>query len=495
LVSTYDGEVLAMNTAMSGERLLEVQDLHKSFGRNHALRGVDLAVRAGELHALLGANGAGKSTLIKILDGLERPDSGVIEVEGQPLRTAGHRIGVIHQNLGLIDTLTVQENLLLSHPRTRGPGLLKARAERTAARAALDRIELDLDLDAPLSDLGLGQKSLVAVARLLDAEARILILDEVTAALTRKESDFVLEQLKKVAGAGAGVLVVTHRLHEVAHHCDWVTLLDEGLVGYSAATPTLEEIQRLFVGRASEAAPAARRAGHSAPPLVSLDRCSTRLAGPVDLEVRGGEVVGLIGTLSSNLYEIGHMITGSGAVIGGHCRVGKRDGAPGSGRVSFVPEERRAQGLVSLHDVRSNICIGSLPMLSRSGWVNTRREAAAGERMVGELNVQPAETSLPIEALSGGNQQKVLMARAALRDSDVYVLCEPTLGVDLTTRRAIYEFIRKVRDAGAAVVIITIDPEDALAVSDRIGVVEAGRITSMRPAHDMTMLDVLEAVS
>jgi ribose transport system ATP-binding protein len=485
-----------MTAAVSGERVLEVRGLHKSFGRVQALRGVDLEVRSGELHALLGANGAGKSTLIKILAGLERADSGVIEVEGQPLRAAGHRIGVIHQNLGLVDTLSVQENLLLSRPRTRGPGLLRPRAERAAARAALDRIELDLDLDAPLSDLGLGQKSLVAVARLLDAEARVLILDEVTAALTRKETDFVLEQLKKVAAAGAGVVLVTHRLHEVAYHCDWVTLFQEGVVGYSAATPTLEEIQQLFVGRAGEAVPAARRAAEAvAPPLVSLSGCSTRQAGPVDLQLRGGEVVGLIGTLSSDLYEIGHLIIGSRAVTGGHRQVARRDGAPGPGRVSFVPEERRAQGLISLHDVGANISIGSLPALSRLGWVSTRREAAADERMVAELNVRPAETSLPIEALSGGNQQKVLMARAALRDADVYVLCEPTRGVDLATRRAIYAFIRKVRDAGAAIVIITIDPEDALSVSDRIGVVEAGRITSMRPAHDMTMLDVLEAVS
>ena len=382
----------------------------------------------------------------------------------------------------------------MTRPRANAVGILRSRDERRAAEAALDRVELRVDIDRPLGELGLGEKSMVAIARLLSAQAKVLILDEVTAALTRKETDFVLKLVQKVASAGVGIIVVTHRLHEVEEYCSWVTLIRDGRVAYSDRTPSLETIQGLFVtGNQVRRERFLADATSGPTPLVSLSGARATGIGPIDLDLHAGDVCALVGTLSSNLYAIGHLIAGTTTVTQGVRTVRSRSTL--RGRVAFVPEDRRALGLLNSLDVSDNASISSMAALSRFGWIRSRAERALVTSKIRELQVEPPDSRMPINSLSGGNQQKVLMARAALSEPDVYVLCEPTRGVDLGTRRAIYDFIDEVRRQGAAVLVITIDPEDALAVADRVGVVDAGRITSMRLARDIQMIDLLEAVS
>jgi ribose transport system ATP-binding protein len=441
------------------------------------------------MHALLGPNGAGKSTVIKILSGLEHAGSGAIVVDGEPLASRRGAIGTIHQDLGLVDGLSVRENLLLMHPETLGAGIIALRRERRRAAEALGEVGLDLDPETPLRDLGLGQKSLVAVARLLMNETQILILDEITAALTHVESRFVLSRVRDLAHRGASVIVVTHRLREVTEFCDWVTFLQDGRVTHSGSTPSASDLHELFTRR-REGSEAQVPPGPEGPVLADLRGAIGDRVGPVDLTLHAGEIVGLVGTLASNLYAIGHMLAGRAAIYGGERVVrGPEDPA---GTVALVPEDRRAQGLLRSLEVSVNASVTALPKMSRLGWVQRGRERDAVASAIAALDVRPQDTSTKIESLSGGNQQKILIGRAAMSRPDVYVLCEPTRGVDLATRHAIYDFIRSVARGGAAVLIITIDPEDALAVSHRIGVVVNGSISLVRAARELDLANILE---
>lgn len=482
------------DTKSPSDALLSVRGVKKAFGATEVLKGIDFGVARGEVHGLLGPNGAGKSTVIKILAGIERADAGEIIIDGLPLARGREKIGVIHQDLGLVDALTVRENLLLTTPRTRFAGLIAARRERVEAERSLNQVGLDLHPDTPLAELGLGEKSLIAVARLLSFESQLLILDEITAALTHSESQFVLGRVREIASGGASVIVVTHRLREVTDFADAVTFIEDGKIGFSGPTPSPADLRHLFTSRSEEYIPPTRpEAADERPTLVSLKGARGGGVGPVDLEIKGGEVFGLVGTLASNLFGIGHLVAGQVACTDGKREVKDREGGPG-GRVAFVPEDRRTQGMLTNLDVAFNATISSLAEISRFGMIVPSKEHAAVGRTIEELDVRPKDPSIRIDSLSGGNAQKVIVGRAAMSDPDVYVLCEPTRGVDVATREAIYDFVAQVSNEGAAVLVITIDPEDALQMSHRIGVAESGSIGRNELAVEMTLAKVLEEI-
>lgn len=474
----------------SVEPALNVDGLVKRFSGTTVLDGADLRVERGQIHALLGANGAGKSTMIKILSGIYQPDSGSITLGSTSDGRPGH-LSFVHQDLGLIDDLTVRDNLNMgSASKPRFGGLLDHRAERDRARASLARVDLPVDPEAILGTLGLGAKTLVAVARVLADNATVIVLDEVTAALTRRESDWLLQEIREFTERGGAAVLVTHRLHEVTEHCDAVTLLRDGVQQFSGATPTIGELHEML----SAGVPHVRgeKSAEPGPILARLEKAAAPGVGPIDLELRSGEVVGLVGPLSSNLYAIGHLIAGKLQGRSGTVEIRTQTGGPG--RASIVPEDRRAQGLLHGMDVKSNLSASSLRSWARWGVVNPRAEEHAAEDQVTALNVQPPDPRYPILGLSGGNQQKVLMGRARLRHPDVYVLCEPTRGVDIGTRRALYGFISEVCEQGAAVVVLSIDLDDIMAVSDRVGIVADGRITNIQPIESVSAETILEKV-
>jgi ribose transport system ATP-binding protein len=490
-----DLKPIATNVAEIARPLVVMRDVVKRFGATQALRGVNLDVNSGEMHALVGPNGAGKSTLIKILSGHHRPDRGTFEVHSYEDKGIG-KIGVIHQDLGLVDTMTVRENFHMSRAGglTRS-GFLDAKRERAATKAGLDAVGLDLDPETPLADLGLGVKSLVAVARLLAHDADTLILDEVTAALTRKESEFVLAEMRKVANRGPAIIVVSHRLHEITEHCDHVTVIRDGSVAFSGPTPALPELHALLEKGHEHAfhyealEPVAQRA-----PALELRGAIGAGVGPIDLTLEAGEVVGLVGSLSSGLYSIGHLAAGRAALKGGE-RVLRPREQGATPRCSFVPEDRKSQGILPLLEVSANLTVSAQRLSARGGWISRRGEREQVSRSMQRLAVHPADPDLPIDSLSGGNQQKALMGRVALLEPDLIVLCEPTRGVDVTTRRAIYNFIDEVRRDGTAVLVVTIDIDDAFAVSDRIAVADAGRIVEVMPRQATDPIQLLERLS
>jgi ribose transport system ATP-binding protein len=475
--------------------LVDVSCVSKSFGSNRVLKDVDLAARPGEIHALLGPNGAGKSTLIKILSGYYREDTGTISVRSWRDATRPGRVGVAHQDFGLIDILSVRENFHLA--RNGGItrlGVIALRRERRGALEALRAVHVDVDPETQLTELGLGLKSLLVVARLLADDADVLLLDEVTAALTRSESDRVLTEMRRIADSGRAVVMVSHRLHEVVEHCDSVTVLRDGAVAYSGATPEMGRLHELLEsGGEHDYAHRPHKGSSERPVLLDLSNVASDAIGPIDLQVRGGEVVAVIGSLSSGLYDIGHLAAGRMPVRSGRRTVASRHGM--KPRCAIVPEDRRAQGILPFLEVAANLTVSAQNRAGRHGFLKTGIERSLVRHSMQMLSVQPPDPSMKIESLSGGNQQKVLMGRSGLVDPDLLVLCEPTRGVDIRTRRAIYEYVDSVRGSGAAVLVVTIDVDDALAVGDRIAVVENGRISDVLNRAQADTVNLLERVS
>ena len=457
-----------------GAPLLDVRGLSKSYGGVEVLHDADLAVSAGMVHGLVGANGAGKSTLVRILAGLTRPDAGTFAVRRRDGRSGG-TIGFVQQDLGVVGELTVRENLQLggSAPRRLGP-LIDHPRERLRAAELLRAVGLAVDPDAPLHALGPGEQALVAVARLFAREHDVVVLDEATATLTRRESDWLLQQMELFAQTGGGVLVVSHRLREIAAYCSEVTLLRDGRISFRGAPPPASRLREMLVG---DPRPHGKRQSRLAEPspLLELKEARADGVGPVDLEVAAGEVVALVGSLSSNLYAIGHLAAGALPVRSGVRRIHPTDGRA---RVGFLPEDRGALGLFPELELSTNISIAALRKVARAGIVSRRRELGLVDGRIQELAIAPPDPDVLVGTLSGGNQQKALLARAALEEPGLYVLCEPTRSVDIATRESVYRFVERSRDEGVAVLVVTIDIDDALAVADRIGLVVDGCVTA-----------------
>ena len=452
-----------------------IKDLRKSFGRNEVLHGINLTIPSGEFVGLMGPNGAGKSTLIKILGGVYTRSSGEILYGGKPVASLAElpEVGFIHQDLGLIDDLSITDNLRLGEqPMRRFGPLLDRGREREASREALARVELDRDPDTLVADLSPAEKALVAVARLLSRGARVLFIDEATSTLPPHECQRLIAALTLTVSEGATVIMVSHKLSEILGVTERVVVILDGKL---AADRRMEELNRerlveMLVTHEQHATLADTKA-HRAPGEVLLTAegaCGGR-AGPIDLEVHAGEVVGLTGLPGSGLHDVAFLAHGSMRPRKGSVKLA--DGV----RSALVPPHRETQGGFLDLSVGQNMTVSSL-----SEWRHALRLLRGGaerrdsQEMVERLNVHPSDATAAFGTLSGGNKQKVVFGRVLFRKPRLYVLCEPTRGVDVGTRHEIYRLIHRLCDEGAGVLVVTSDSEDLFAVCDRIAVVEDG---------------------
>jgi ribose transport system ATP-binding protein len=472
-------------------KLLAMRGICKSFGSSRVLDDVSLELRPGEIVGLMGANGAGKSTLIKILAGVYVADAGEIELDGERVASLAGRaeVGIIHQDLGLVDSQSVLDNVRLGAGRMSALGpLLHRRAEIRAAERALAAVEMDdVSVFDSVGDLTPGQKALLAIARLLERGARIVVVDETTASLPPKEARWFLAKLREAAERGTAVVMVSHKLGEIRDTADRLVLLADGSVTADtpmSELPSEEEIARLLLGEEAEELiheAATHRADEHGATVLRMRAAETGSVGPVDLELRRGEVVGLTGRAGSGLHEVGLMAAGTLRPDRGSVEV------EGSPRRALLPPQREVDGAFAQLPSLWNMTLAAL-----GRWRGAARllrlgsERAAAESMVDRLRIVPPDLDVAIGSLSGGNQQKVLFARAMLQEPDVFVLCEPTRGVDLRTRREIYRLIGALKREGRALLVVTSDVEDALAVCDRIGTVNDGRVSALRDAADAT---------
>lgn len=478
---------------MSDEPILCASGLSKSYGPVRVLDGVDLVLRRGEVHALVGENGAGKSTLSRIIAGLTPADAGTMCLHGGSYAPAGRRqaedrgVRMVMQELNLIGTLTIAENLFLDRLPHRW-GWVDHTRLREQARAALARVGLEgLDPFLPVATLGVGRQQMVEIAAGLARRCDLLILDEPTAALTAPEVDRLFERLAELRRDGTSIIYISHRTEEIRRIADHVSVLRDGrlVATRPAAALAQDEIVRLMVGRALDTSNVRR---FRPPGPVALRVEGLRRAGAVrgvSFEVRRGEIFGLAGLMGSGRTETVRALFAADRPDGGRVFLGGSD-RPARIRnprdavrqgLALVTENRKEEGLLLPLTVGANITLGSLPVLARGRtWIRRTAEAAECTRWIRALGIRCRHAGQPVGELSGGNQQKVVIARWLARDGEVFVFDEPTRGVDAGARHEIHRLLDDLVARGKAVVVVSSDLGELEVLADRIAVLSGGRI-------------------
>lgn len=490
--------------------LLRMRDITKRFAGVTALGGVDLEVRAGEVHCLLGQNGAGKSTLIKILAAAHQPDEGEISWAGETVRLASPveamRLGIstIYQELDLAPGLSVTENVFLGHELSRF-GFSSRGVATARTRELLERLgHGDLDPSRLAGSLAPAEQQVVSMARALSHNTRLLILDEPSAVLDQEEVRNLFRVIRGLTAQGVAILYISHRLEEIREIGDRITVLKDGRTVATGlpvdGTPTSELI-KLMTGRAIEYVfpPRGATPDGAAVVLTATGLSDGATFRDIDLTVRAGEIVGLAGLVGSGRSEIVETIYGARRAATGSVTV---DGVPLRGSVSdavkagvgLCPEERKSQGLLLDQAVYRNVTVSSLARFARAGFLDSRAERQQAKLLGESLDVRPAGVDRPVRTLSGGNQQKVVLARWLLRGCKVLLLDEPTRGVDVGARSEIYALIRRLADSGVAVVVVSSEVEEVLGLSDRVLVIREGRVVHEGPAADIDESGVLDLV-
>jgi len=488
--------------------LLAMRGIGKKFTGVTALAGVDFTVRAGEIHALLGENGAGKSTLIKVLTGVYVPDSGEIALNGQrigptsPKEAEGAGISTVYQEVNLISSLSVAENIGLGRQPGWG-GFLNWRALRRHAREALARLEVDCDVDAELGSLPLAIQQMVAIARALDLQAKLLILDEPTASLDEKEVEELFKIMRQLRAQGMGIVFVTHFLDQVYKITDRITVLRNGeLVGeYPTAELGRLQLVSKMLGRevkdeeghtaGNKDFTGAGSAGESSAPLLEVRQLGRRGAvHPLDLTMRKGEVTGLAGLLGSGRTETARLLFGIDHADSGEIKIHGQTQKIASPRdavklgLAFCSEDRKVEGILPNLSVRENIIFAL--QAKRGAWRTISRveQDKLADHYIQALRIKTASAETPIKNLSGGNQQKALLARWLATQPELIILDEPTRGIDIGAKAEIEQLIAKLRGEGMAVLFISSEIEEVVRNSTRISVLrERRKVADMNGAE------------
>ncbi|MEV0320875.1 sugar ABC transporter ATP-binding protein [Streptomyces sp. NPDC050658] len=492
--------------------LLTMSKITKSFPGVRALDGVDLQVQAGEVHCLLGQNGAGKSTLIKVLAGAHQPDDGEITWRGErtTLRSpiAAMRLGIatIYQELDLVEGLSVAENVHLGHEPTAAGFVVRGRAAKESTAKLLKRLgHSEIDPGTLVGDLSAAQQQIVSMARALSHEVRLIVMDEPSAALDPDEVDNLFRIVGDLTADGVAVVYISHRLEEIRRIGDRVTVLKDGRAvagGLPAKETPTREVVALMTGRNVEYVFPDRPIGQPAAAPVLKVTGLTRHGEfePLDLELRPGEIVGLAGLVGSGRSEILETIYGARKPSAGQVTVDGKVLRPGSVRAAvraglgLAPEERKAQALLMLESVTRNVSVSSMSRFSRGGWLDRGAERKAAQTATRELSLRPDNPSAPVRTLSGGNQQKAVLARWLLRGCRVLLLDEPTRGVDVGARAELYAVIRRLADDGLAVLLVSSEVPEVLGLADRVLVLREGRVVHTAPARDLDEHRVLDLV-
>jgi len=491
--------------------LLEARGISKTYPGTVALDAVDFSLRGGEVHALMGENGAGKSTLIKILTGAEHRDDGTVSLAGAPVEitdtAAAQRLGIwaVHQEVMTLPNLTVAENLLMG-ALPRRFGLVDRRAMSRFARSSLREIGLELDVDRPLGSYSIAIRQLVAIGRAVRANARVLVLDEPTASLDAPEVDRLFDLVRGLAARGTGTIFITHFLDQVYALSDRITVLRNGrsLGTADAADLPRSELVSRMIGRSLEEAvqrPAAKdsRPARSVAQFSGLTR--DRMVQPFDLALHAGEAVGSAGLLGSGRTETALLMFGAARTDSGSVEI---DGQPVTLKspreamrhgIGFSPEDRKTDAIFADLSIRDNVIIA---LQSKRGWLRKIPPSVAkavADRLIEQLGVRTPSADKPIAELSGGNQQKALLARWLATEPRVLILDEPTRGIDVGAHADIIRLIEDLRDRGMALYVISSELEELLAYSDRVSIMRDRRQVRVLSGDELTIENVVEAIA
>ena len=488
--------------------LLTFRGIVKEFGATKAVAGVDLDIHAGQIHALLGANGAGKSTLIKLLSGLHTIDAGEILFLGRPITPRSEidklPIAFIHQDLGLFDWMTVAENVAMGrsgYPRRNG--LISWRGVSQQAQRALEIVGSGIDPEAPISDLSRTERSIVAIARALANDVDLLILDEPTSSLPEADVTRLFTVLNRLRQRGVGMIYVSHRLDEVFRICDWITVMRDGKKVASAATTsfTPQELVLAIVGRPpTEVFMTPPKA--SAQALLTVQNLQVGSVGPISFQVREGEVLGLCGLRGAGQNQIGRAICGIEASEAGSVSLAGRSVNLHSPRttidngIAFVSSNREAESLGMSLLVRENFYLNPATHgRSTLSPLQRNTEKAQANQLVQRFSVRPPDGERVVSTLSGGNQQKVVLGRWLSTDAQLFVLEEPTLGVDVGAKAEIYALMNQSLQAGKSALLVSTDLEEVAGVCSRALIFKSGRIVGEVARSEMSVARLTELVS
>lgn len=487
--------------------LLRLHSISKQFPGVRALTDVDFDLRAGEVHVLFGENGAGKSTLINIIAGSFPPDTGSVELKGQSIRlNSPHHarqlgINAVFQEFSLVPTLSVRDNLFLGREFKRG-GILDKRAIARGAVATLNLLQFNLDPRATVGNLTRAEQQMVEIAKAIQGQPSILILDEPTASLTENEANHLFQVVARLKAQGIGIIYITHRMQEIRRIADRVTVLRDGqhVATVEAGSVSENRLVELMTGRTIEALYPTVNANPGAAVVETkgLSLPNGRVHD-VSIAVRAGEIVGLAGLVGSGKSEIGRAIYGLEPLSGGSITINGQTAPSPSPRsalargVIYIPPDRREEGLVATRSVRENMALAalSLPAFSRAGIVRRLQERTLVRQVAQRLNLRPMNIERQVSTFSGGNQQKVVLGRGLTRDVRLFIFDEPTTGVDVGAKVEIYGFMKELCERGAAILLISSDLPELLHLSHRAYVMHRGEVRAELAGPELTEERVL----
>jgi monosaccharide-transporting ATPase len=499
------------------EPFLQVSGIVKRFTGVVALDRVSVGLAPGEVHALVGENGAGKSTLIKVITGVHRPDEGEMRLAGRRVEFAGaldaQRAGIqaVHQEIGLVPSMSVARNLFLGREPRRGFGLIDFGGMHREADRTLAAYGVDVDVRSPLRTLGVGVQQMIALARAVSVDARVVVMDEPTSSLEPREVDTLFGVIARLRDRGISVVYVSHRLDELYRICDGVTVLRDGRVVHQGPLAELDRLRlvALMLGRPVSDVRAegvtkfsgAHDAARDAPVIEASGLTRRHVLDDVSLAIRPGEVVGLGGLLGAGRTETAKAIAGALPLDGGRVTVA---GAPlrhGSAAaairagVALLPEDRKAEGIIASLSVRENIALAALPRLSRGGVVSEARIDRIVETFMRRLRIKAAGPHQRVAELSGGNQQKVLLARWLATEPRILLLDEPTRGIDVGAKAEVQALIDELAEDGLGVLLISADLEELVEGSDRVVVLKDGTVVGELTGADLTEEGVMATMA
>ncbi|SDR60875.1 sugar ABC transporter ATP-binding protein [Paraburkholderia tuberum] len=499
--------------SLDDDVILHVEAVTKVYPGTVALKEVNFGVRRGAVNVLVGENGAGKSTLMKIIAGAEQPSTGRLILDGTPIELASsaqalrHGIGIVFQELNLFPNLTIAENVFIAHEITRGGIDIDADAQCRKVCELLKRLELDVSPDTLVEDLRIGQQQLVEIAKALAHDARILILDEPTSALSAAEVDVLFQVIADLKSQGVAIVYISHRLEELIRIGDYITVLRDGrITGHQPmAQVDVPWIVRQMVGRDTKdfSRPVGHERGGEVLTVrdVSLPhKGAGLLVDHVSLSLHAGEIVGIYGLMGAGRSELFECILGCHPHATGDIMLdGKSlNDKPIAKRVAaglaLIPEDRKADALLPILSIGSNMTLSSLADFARGFHIQTQREQGSITSYIRDLAIKVADWRLPVSSLSGGNQQKVIIARAVMTAPKVLLMDEPSRGIDVGAKADIFKVMRDLAVKGLGILFVTSDLEEVMALSDRILVMSNGRVTAEFDAADATQ-DALVAAS
>jgi len=485
--------------------ILEMNNVSKSFPGVKALDDVTMKVGRGKVHALVGENGAGKSTLIKILAGIYSMDEGEMIFDGEPavIRTPAEAqvkgISVVHQELKLSETLSVAENIFLGRLMYTRMKLVDWKGMRKSAKKLVEEVGISLDVDQPVEELSIARRQIVEICRAINYQCKLLIMDEPSATLTEKEQGLLFDIIERLKAGGMTIIYISHRLEEIFNLADDVTVLRDGkhIGTHPVKDLNREAIISMMVGRKLEHG--YPRGDHEIGDVVlkveNLNRKG--VLSDINLEVRQGEIFGIAGLVGSGRTELARAILGIDKIDSGSISI---NGSPVdirsfqdaiANKMGLVPEERQRQGLIQILSVKENVSLASIDKIIKNGIVRRNLENSYTKEYIGKLSIKTASYDTEVQYLSGGNQQKVVIAKWLMKDSDIIFMDEPTRGIDVGAKNEIYKLIISLVQSGKTVIIISSELPEVIGVSDRIAVMHEGKIVGLLDHEEATQEKIM----